>query len=99
MRVIKKPKTVAMVFYFFMVAILFTGCTIAGDQPAGTSGARRESGKSKNMTASNNAEQPGPNEVQIVIENFVFVPSEITIPAGTKVSWINKDEAPHTATS
>jgi plastocyanin len=44
-------------------------------------------------------DQPAEGEVRIVIENFVFVPSEITIPPGTKVTWINKDEAPHTATS
>jgi plastocyanin len=48
---------------------------------------------------SSNAEQPGKDEVQIVIENFVFKPAEITIAPGTKVTWINKDEAPHTATS
>lgn len=46
-----------------------------------------------------NAEQSGKDEVQIVIENFVFKPAEITIAPGTKVTWINKDEAPHTATS
>ena len=52
----------------------------------------------KNTTSANSVEQPGGNEVQIVIENFAFVPSEITIAPGTKVTWINKDEAPHTAT-
>ena len=46
-----------------------------------------------------NVEKPGENEVQIVIENFAYVPSEVTISPGTKVTWINKDEAPHTATS
>ena len=44
-------------------------------------------------------EQPAAGEVQIVIENFVFVPAEVTVAPGTKVTWINKDEAPHTATS
>ena len=46
-----------------------------------------------------NTEKPGENEVQIVIENFAYVPSEVTVAPGTKVTWINKDEAPHTATS
>jgi plastocyanin len=44
-------------------------------------------------------EQPAKGEVQITIENFVFVPAEVTVAPGTKVTWINKDEAPHTATS
>jgi plastocyanin len=38
-------------------------------------------------------------EVEIKIENFVFEPPEITIAPGTRVTWINKDDAPHTATS
>jgi plastocyanin len=41
----------------------------------------------------------GKAEVQIQIENFVFSPADITVAAGTRVTWINKDEAPHTATS
>ena len=46
-----------------------------------------------------NIDKPENGEVLIVIENFVFVPSEITVTPGTRVTWINKDEAPHTATS
>ena len=52
-----------------------------------------------NSIPSNSIDPPATNEVQIVIENFAFVPSELTIAPGTKVTWINKDEAPHTATS
>ena len=43
--------------------------------------------------------KPAAGEVQIEIEDFVFKPAEVTIAPGTKVTWINKDEAPHTATS
>jgi len=46
-----------------------------------------------NVDATNRA------EVQIVIDNFVFTPSDVTVAPGTKVTWINKDDAPHTATS
>ena len=46
-----------------------------------------------------NVDATGKNEVEIVIENFAFKPSDVTIAPGTKVTWINKDEAPHTATS
>jgi plastocyanin len=46
-----------------------------------------------------NLGEPAANEVRIAIENFVFSPAEVTVAAGTKVTWINKDEAPHTATS
>ena len=38
-------------------------------------------------------------EIEIKIENFVFEPSDVTVAPGTRITWINKDEAPHTATS
>jgi plastocyanin len=37
------------------------------------------------------------NEVKI--DNFVFGPQTLTVPVGTKVTWINKDDIPHTVTS
>jgi plastocyanin len=44
---------------------------------------------------------PRPAEVtnQIVIDNFTFDPPTLTIPVGTKVTWVNHDDVPHTATS
>jgi plastocyanin len=35
----------------------------------------------------------------VLIEGFSFKPAHITIKRGTKVRWINKDSAAHTATS
>jgi plastocyanin len=35
----------------------------------------------------------------ITIDNFTYNPRRLTIPAGTKVTWINKDDVPHTVTS
>jgi len=35
----------------------------------------------------------------VLIQNFSFKPAHITIKRGTKVRWINKDSAPHTATA
>jgi plastocyanin len=36
---------------------------------------------------------------QVEIEDFAFKPKELTITVGTKVTWVNKDDVPHTATS
>jgi plastocyanin len=36
---------------------------------------------------------------QIVIDNFTFDPPTLTIPVGAKVTWVNHDDVPHTATS
>jgi plastocyanin len=35
----------------------------------------------------------------IHIDNFTYDPAEVTVQAGTKVTWINRDDVPHTATS
>ena len=35
----------------------------------------------------------------VVIQNFRFKPAHITIKRGTRVIWINRDTAPHTATA
>jgi plastocyanin len=42
---------------------------------------------------------PRPAEVTVHIDNFTFSPAKLTIAAGTKVTWINRDDVPHTATS
>ena len=43
------------------------------------------------------AEDNDKNEV--VIDNFSFGPSELTVPKGVKVTWVNKDDVPHTVVS
>ena len=35
----------------------------------------------------------------VLIQGFRFKPAHITIKRGTRVRWINKDSAPHTATA
>ena len=80
------------------IVATYSGCT----NEVGAKDPSKElavSNTAKTQEPNTNTEQPATNEIQITIENFVFVPSEITIAAGTKVTWINKDEAPHTATS
>ncbi len=39
------------------------------------------------------------NSNQVTIDNFSFTPQTLTVPVGTKVTWINKDDVPHTVTS
>ena len=37
--------------------------------------------------------------IQIVMENLVFSPAEISVKAGDTIEWINKDVFAHTATA
>jgi plastocyanin len=36
---------------------------------------------------------------QVVISDFMFAPMSVTIKAGSKVTWVNKDDEPHNVVS
>jgi plastocyanin len=36
---------------------------------------------------------------EVKIDNFSFGPQSITVPPGTKVTWTNRDDIPHTVVS
>ena len=36
---------------------------------------------------------------QVTIDNFTFTPANVTVAAGTTVTWINHDDVPHTVTA
>jgi plastocyanin len=38
-------------------------------------------------------------EGAITIDNFTFAPATLTIPVGTKITWINNDDIPHVVIS
>ena len=40
-----------------------------------------------------------PGNHQIVIDNFAFSPRTLTVSVGARVTWINRDDVPHTATA
>ena len=43
------------------------------------------------------AEEKGKYEV--TIDNFSFGPTELAVPKGAKVIWVNRDDVPHTVVS
>jgi plastocyanin len=38
-----------------------------------------------------------PAPMTINIDNFTFAPATLVIPAGTTITWVNRDDVPHTA--
>jgi plastocyanin len=38
-------------------------------------------------------------DAEVEIDQFAFLPQRITVKAGTTVTWINEDDAPHTVAS
>ena len=41
----------------------------------------------------------GASNAEVVIDNFSFLPKEITVPVGTTVTWTNHDDVPHVVAS
>jgi plastocyanin len=51
----------------------------------------------KNFTAS--AQEKSASTTEVKIDNFSFGPAAIAVPVGTTVTWINRDDIPHTVVS
>lgn len=41
----------------------------------------------------------GYSDVQVVIRNYRFFPTNVRVPAGGRVTWVNQDPVTHTSTS
>lgn len=39
------------------------------------------------------------DKYEVVIDNFAFKPKTLTVSAGATVTWVNRDDVPHTATA
>jgi len=48
------------------------------------------------LAASPEANPPG---VEVSIDNFSFTPPVVTVKPGTQITWINRDDIPHTVVS
>jgi plastocyanin len=46
-----------------------------------------------------NPQQPSSASTEVKIDNFSFGPVTLTVPVGTTVTWINRDDIPHTVVS
>ena len=42
---------------------------------------------------------PTPATMTVAIDNFAFGPTDLTVAAGTTVTWTNRDDIPHTVVS
>src|SRR6266852_5388985 len=44
-------------------------------------------------------DQPSAANAEVKIDNFSFGPQTLTVPVGATVTWINRDDIPHTVVS
>jgi plastocyanin len=51
------------------------------------------------LAASRLSSAAAPDSTQIVIKDFMFTPNSLTVKAGSSVTWVNKDDEPHSVIS
>jgi plastocyanin len=78
-----------------LAAAVGCGTSPGGPQPS----AAEPVMKAAPQTTRAEAAAPAAATVQVVIDNFAFAPRELTVAPGTRVTWVNRDDVPHTATS
>ena len=69
-------------------SLAIVDATLSGEPPAFESAAAPATERRGERRAVH-----APNE--IAIDNFQFMPPTLTVPAGTKVTWVNDDDVPH----
>jgi plastocyanin len=70
------------------------GCNrVPGSDPRGSTTINHEPAMASQIQAA------APQTLNISIDNFTFTPAQLTIPAGSKVIWTNRDDIPHTIVS
>jgi plastocyanin len=51
------------------------------------------------LTSHLSADTKTKTDTAVKIDNFSFTPQTLTVHPGTTVTWVNKDDVPHTVTS
>lgn len=93
--------TKAMTTLILASALLFAvSCAQQREAESARTNDKPTTGAKTNPDAGNTVSNESlPKSVVINIEDYAFGPDEITVAVGTKVTWVNKDKIPHTATA
>ncbi|MGI8632832.1 MAG: cupredoxin domain-containing protein [Solirubrobacterales bacterium] len=94
-----RPRSLVVLLIAALLTVAALGCG-SDDSSSGSA----DSGQAIDTEAQDTSTSRGSGEVQsgeveIDIADFEFKPPEVTVEAGTKVTWTNKDSANHTATA
>ncbi|MEZ0089177.1 cupredoxin domain-containing protein [Streptacidiphilus sp. EB129] len=80
-----------------LVAAALSACSSSAPAPAGSTGAGAQGAQSPGTQSSGTVLPSG--AAQIVISNFAFQPTVLTVSPGQKVTVVNHDSTTHTVTS
>jgi plastocyanin len=90
----------ALTVLLLIATTITAGCgTSPGGVPPSAAPVPKAMETTAPQTAAAEPAAPAAATAQVVIDNFAFSPREITVAPGTRVTWVNRDDVPHTATS
>lgn len=69
------------------------------DSASPASGSAGASKATPAAAAASTSSSPGPSSPEVKIDNFAFTPGSTRVKLGTEVTWINRDDIPHTVDS
>lgn len=87
-----KWTTLLIIVAVIVVAVIGIKMTISPSQSIPSTQSNTESAASANTDVREGL-------IEAEITNFAFVPAEIKVKLGSKVTWVNNDNSPHTVTS
>ena len=82
-----------------MTAVLLTGAALLGGGGGGEENAATEPAATPeaNQAAETPAATPAAGEVRVAMEDFKFIPQDVTVEVGETITWVNEDTAQHNA--
>ena len=82
-----------------LLALALAACGTSESSPSSAaSEAPPSTSQATSAEPSPSASEAASDEVRVSLENFAFDPAELTIAAGTEVTFLNADSATHTVT-
>jgi plastocyanin len=76
-----------------LLLLVVAGC---GSSPGGPPSSEAQVTRAEEQAAPSTTRAEA---AQVVIDNFAFTPRTLTVTRGTRVTWVNHDDVPHTVTS
>lgn len=86
-------------FVLLTASVAFAGGPVWARSMAGSSMPMHSKSMSGKSIASDATPKTASKAYNVEIKDFSFTPTTITVPVGAKITWVNKDEQPHTVVS
>jgi plastocyanin len=88
---------------FVAIPVLASAALLFGAAVFGALPAPNQSPREREAQFTVVASKPEPRQAaagsEVKIDNFSFGPQAVTVPVGTMITWINRDDIPHTVVS